>query len=108
MAGMPLFAHPGRGLEFDRILDKLRSEPWTREHRLYRIDASLTVLTSPVQWFRGIGHGFHAVEETAAASVVRFGATSSPDKAHGFDVSASWRRSRLDRNSPVSACNRRT
>ena len=85
VAGAPLLATPGRRLEVDRLLDRVRSAHWTQEQRLYRVDAARTVLTSPLHWFRDIGHGFLVLEEANNASVLRFGATSSPEKAHGFD-----------------------
>ena len=88
MAAAPLLATPGRRLEVDRILDRVRSAHWTREQRQYRVDAALTVLTSPVHWFRDIGYGFLALEEASGplpASILRFGAASRTENARGFD-----------------------
>ena len=85
VAGAPLLATHGRGLEVDRLLDRVGSAHWTQEHRLYRVDAALTVLTSPLHWFRDIGHVFLVLEEAIDSNVLRFGATSIPETAHGFD-----------------------
>src|SRR5450432_1138757 len=84
----PLLATPGRRLEVDRLLDRVKAAQWIQEHRVYRVDAALTALSSPIHWFRDIGHGFLAVAETcggAKATVRRFGATSNPEKSPGFD-----------------------
>lgn len=80
-----LLAAPARTLEVDRLLDRYRTASWQQERRQYRVDAALTMFTSPVHWFNGIGHGFLALSETAGATYLRFGAASSPDQAHGFD-----------------------
>jgi len=87
-AGTPLMAMPARGLEVDRLLARYKSSHWSEEHRLYRVDAALVVLSSPLHWFRGIGHGFLAVGETSdvsKATFLRFGAASSAERAGGFD-----------------------
>lgn len=87
MAAVGLAAAPVRRLEIDNLLERFGSSRWTVEHRLYRVDAALTVLSSPLHWFRDIGAGFLSVSETTdrRASVLRFGASSSPEKAKGFD-----------------------
>ena len=74
-------------LAVDRLLDRFSTCKWKQENRLYRVDAAVTVLASPMHWFRGIGEGFLTLGETpdAAATFLRFGAASRPEKAHGFD-----------------------
>ena len=85
VVGAPLLATTGRRFEVDRLLDRVRLARWIQENGLYLVDAALTVLTSPLHWFPGIGHGFLALEEAANATALPFGATSNPEKAHGFD-----------------------
>src|SRR5260221_10521753 len=85
VAAAPLIAAPSRRLEVDRLLDRVPPAKWTQEYRRYRVDAALMAFTSPLHWFRDIGHGFLTLEETPGASIMRFGGTSTPEKAHGFD-----------------------
>ena len=85
-------ASPSTGLHLDKLLGRYPSPSgWQSETRMYRVDAAVTVLSSPLHWFRGIGHGFLTLGQTAAARdgstaiFMRFGAASNLDRAHGFD-----------------------
>jgi hypothetical protein len=84
-------AAPSSDLQVDQLLRRYPAAGSRIETRSYRVDAALTVLSSPLHWFRGIGHGFLTLGETARAEdgskalFMRFGAATNVEKAHGFD-----------------------